>query len=136
MSVGSRDYYDLMKHLRDANDALRRAEAALDLLGPADLARHPALDDVVAAIQGRAELVGRRTAAAADAAARCDRCTFPETCSEFGRCTLEQPLPGPRPQEGNGRGTLPPDVTGPAYTRMLAAADREHVAESDRERGK
>lgn len=39
---------------------------------------------------------GRATSARAEVtcpaclAAICDKCTFPETCSEFGRCTLEQ----------------------------------------------
>jgi hypothetical protein len=62
MATGiSRDYFDLMNHLRDARAALSRAEDTLDLIGPNDLPRHVALDDLVLSIQTSAELIGRRT---------------------------------------------------------------------------
>jgi hypothetical protein len=57
----SRERYDLMTHLRDAREALGRAEQALDLIGPADLGRHAALDDLVVGIRTSAYLVGQRT---------------------------------------------------------------------------
>lgn len=57
----SRDYFDLMNHLRDARAALTRAEQTLDLIGPNDLPRHVALDDLVLSIQASAEMIGQRT---------------------------------------------------------------------------
>ena len=57
----SRDYFDLMNHLRDARAALTRAEQTLDLIGPNDLPRHVALDDLILSIQTSADLIGRRT---------------------------------------------------------------------------
>jgi hypothetical protein len=57
----SRGYTDLMSHLRDARAALRRAEQALDLWGPAGPHRHAALDNLVGTIQMSAELIGERT---------------------------------------------------------------------------
>jgi hypothetical protein len=62
MATGiGRDYFDLMNHLRDARAALTRAEQTLDLIGPNDLPRHVALDDLVLSIQTSADLIGRRT---------------------------------------------------------------------------
>lgn len=62
MATGiSRDYFALMRHLRDARAALNRAEQTLDLIGPDGLPRHVALDDLVLSIQTSADLIGRRT---------------------------------------------------------------------------
>jgi hypothetical protein len=62
MATGiGRDYFDLMNHLRDARAALNKAEQTLDLIGPDDLPRHVALDDLILSIQTSADLIGRRT---------------------------------------------------------------------------
>jgi hypothetical protein len=59
----TREYADLMNHLRDARAALGRAEQALDLIGPADLGQYTALPDLIGGIQTSADLIGKRTEA-------------------------------------------------------------------------